>query len=280
LSTLVLFAVLLSAIFHATWNAIVKAQRNHQVASEVLAVFAGIFALPFMIALPLPANVAWPYIAISALIHVGYVALVGFAYRNADLGVAYPLTRGTAPLLTSIAALIFVGETPHLAGWFAILAITSGILVLSIDALRRGGLSRAAAIAVITNAFVIMSYTLIDGLGARLAGDSLAYSAWMIAGTSTSVLILSLAMRGKKFIREGKKMWWPCLIAGALLLPAYGTALWAMTQAPIGLVAALRETSVLFAAVIGYYVFGEHFGPRRWLAVVLIVAGIIVLNVG
>jgi drug/metabolite transporter (DMT)-like permease len=278
LSTFILVAVLCGAVFHASWNAIVKAQDDHSLAALVVAVFAGLYGIPFMLALPGPPPEAWPYVVASSLIHVGYFALVGFAYRSTDLGVAYPLTRGSAPLLTALIAFLFLAEALAWNGWLAILILAAGIVTLSADALIRGGLTQRAAWAVATNACVIVTYTLVDGLGARVTGSGLVYGAWLLAGTGLCVLVFALAMRRQAFFREGKKIWLPGLIAGSLVLPSYGIALWAMTQAPIGLVAALRETSVLFAAIIGARFFGEPFGPRRWIALALIVGGIILLK--
>jgi drug/metabolite transporter (DMT)-like permease len=278
LSTFILAAVLCGAVFHASWNAIVKAQDDHSLAALVVAVFAGLFGIPFMLALPAPPPEAWPYVVASSLIHVGYFALMGFAYRSTDLGVAYPLTRGSAPLLTALIAFLFLAEALAWNGWLAILILAAGIVTLSADALIRGGLTQRAAMAVATNACVIVTYTLVDGLGARVTGSGLVYGAWLLAGTGLCVLVFALAMRRQAFFREAKKIWLPGLIAGSLVLPSYGIALWAMTQAPIGLVAALRETSVLFAAIIGARFFGEPFGPRRWIALALIVGGIILLK--
>jgi drug/metabolite transporter (DMT)-like permease len=265
-------------VFHASWNAIIKAQDDHSLAALVVAVFAGLYGIPLMLALPAPPAVAWPYLVASSLIHVGYFALVGFAYRSTDLGVAYPLTRGSAPLLTALIAFLFLAEALAWNGWLAILILAAGIVTLSADALIRGGLTRRAAMAVATNACVIVAYTLVDGLGARVAGSGLVYGAWLLAGTGLCVLAFALVLRRQAFFREAKKIWLPGLIAGSLVLPSYGIALWAMMQAPIGLVAALRETSVLFAAIIGARFFGEPFGPRRWFALVLIVGGIILLK--
>ena len=278
MSTLVLAAVLLGALFHATWNAIVKAQTDHSLAALVVAVIAGFFGIPLMLALPMPPVDAWPYIVASSLIHVGYFVLVGFAYRSADLGVAYPLTRGSAPLMTAIVAFLLIGEMISWKGWLAIILLATGIVTLSIDALLRGGLSWRAAVAVATNAGVIVTYTLVDGLGARITGSGLVYGAYMIVGTGLCVLAYALIVLRQAFFQEAKKIWLPGLLAGALVLPSYGIALWAMTLAPIGLVAALRETSVMFAAFVGAYFFNEKFGPRRWVAVVLIVVGIVLLR--
>jgi drug/metabolite transporter (DMT)-like permease len=278
LSTLILAAVLCGALFHASWNAIVKAQDDHSLAALVVAVFAGCFGIPLMLALPAPPPAAWPYVAASSLIHVGYFVLVGFAYRSADLGVAYPLTRGSAPLMTALIAFLFLSEALAWNGWLAIVVLAAGIVTLSADALIRGGLTGRAALAVATNAGVIVTYTLVDGLGARVTGSGIIYGAWMLAGTGLCVLVFALAMRRQAFFRGAQKMWRPGLIAGALVLPSYGIALWAMTLAPIGIVAALRETSVLFAAIIGARFFSEQFGPRRWIALVLIIGGIILLK--
>jgi len=278
LSTLILAAVLLGAVFHATWNALLKSQKNHSLAALVVAVTAGAFGIPLMLILPAPPPAAWPYVVASSLIHVGYFILVGFAYRSADLGVAYPLTRGSAPLLTALLAFLFLAEALAWNGWLAIVMLAAGIVMLSADALIRGGLTSRAASAVATNAGVIVTYTLVDGLGARAAGSGLVYGAWMLAGTGLCVLAFALATAGDAFFREARKMGARGLVAGTLVLPSYGIALWAMTQAPIGLVAALRETSVLFAAIIGARAFGEPFGTRRWLALIMIVGGIVLLK--
>jgi drug/metabolite transporter (DMT)-like permease len=278
LSTFILAAVLCGALFHASWNAIIKAQDDHSLAALVVAVMAGLFGIPLMLALPAPPPAAWPYLVASSLIHVGYFALVGFAYRSADLGVAYPLTRGSAPLMTALIAFLFLSEALAWNAWLAIVVLAAGIVALSADALIRGGLSGRAALAVATNAGVIVTYTLVDGLGARVTGSGIVYGAWLLAGSGLCVLVFALAIRRRAFFREAKKMWLPGLIAGSLVLPSYGIVLWAMMLAPIGLVAALRETSVLFAAIIGARLFGEPFGPRRWIALVLIVGGIILLR--
>ena len=274
----VLFAVLFGALLPATWNALIKAQPDKFLAATLVAVGAGIIALPIMAILPAPPVAAWPYIAASSVIHVGYFALVAFAYRSADLGVAYPLTRGTAPPLTALLAFLLVGETLGLNQWLSIAAIAAGIVALSADALLRGGLTRNTAIAAFANAGVIVVYTLVDGLGARAAGSGPVYVAWMLAGTALLLLAWMLAARGASFLRALRKDWLFALGGGGLSLASYAIALWAMTIAPIGLVAALRETSVLFAALIGTMLFGESFGPKRWLALGLIVAGIIVLR--
>jgi drug/metabolite transporter (DMT)-like permease len=139
LTDLVLSAVLFGALLHAAWNALIKAQADKFAAATSVALGAGVIALPIMAILPLPPMQAWPYIAASSVIHVGYFALVAFAYRAADLGVAYPLTRGAAPPLTALLAVVLAGEMLGLGQWLAIIAIAAGIVTLSADALLRGG---------------------------------------------------------------------------------------------------------------------------------------------
>lgn len=278
MTSFVLAAVLFGALIHASWNALIKSRADKFSAAAMVAIGAGIVAIPMMLLLPPPPLAAWPYIAASSVIHVGYFVLVAFAYRSADLGVAYPLTRGSAPLFTALLAAFLIGENLGWNGWFAVIAIAVGVIGLSADALLRGGLTRATATAALSNAGVIVVYTLVDGLGARVAGSGFVYVAWMLAGTAILLFAQMMFLRGTPFIAELRRGWVFSLGAGALALASYAIALWAMTVAPIGLVAALRETSVLFAAILGAVLFGESFGPRRWLALALIVGGIVALR--
>jgi drug/metabolite transporter (DMT)-like permease len=203
-----------------------------------------------------------------------YFVLVGYALRHADLGVAYPLTRGTAPAFTAILAALWLGEMLSLSGWLAVGAIAAGVVALSADALLRGGLTPRAAVLAFTNAAVVVAYTLVDGVGARLAGSAAAYVSWMMAGTAALIVLIALVFYRKQVAEKERGFWIRSLFGGALGIASYGIAIWAMTKAPIGLVAALRETSVLFAAILGALIFDERFGPRRWAALVLIVIGI------
>jgi drug/metabolite transporter (DMT)-like permease len=278
MTVFVLVAVLIGALIHASWNALIKGQDDKFTAAGLVAIGAAVISLPIVAWLPLPEPAAWSFIVASSIIHVGYFALVGYAYRTADLGVAYPLTRGSAPPLTAVLAFLIVGEALGLNQWLAIVVIAAGVLALSTDAIRRGGLTGPTAIAAFSNAGVIVAYTLVDGLGARASGNSLAYVTWMHVGTAILLAALFLAIRGRRFLNEMRTGALFGLGAGGLALTSYAIALWAMTLAPIGLVAALRETSVLFAAILGTIFFGEAFGIRRWIALVLIVAGIVALR--
>ncbi len=274
MSIAILLFVLFGALLHASWNALIKWEPDKLVAAGAIATGAGVVALPIALFGPLPLAPAWPLIIFSAAVHVGYFALVGFALRHADLGVAYPLTRGSAPAFTAIIAAIWLGESLALNGWLAVGAIATGVVTLSADALLRGGLTLRAAALAFSNAAVVVLYTLLDGVGARLAGDAVAYVTWMMAATGALIVVLTLLFRRDAIAGHGAGFWLRAFIGGGLALASYGIAIWAMTKAPIGLVAALRETSVLFAAVLGAVLFDERFGSKRWAALILIVIGI------
>jgi drug/metabolite transporter (DMT)-like permease len=274
LTTAILLAVLAGALLHASWNALIKWEPDKLAASAAIAVGAGVVALPLALMNPVPLPASWPLIAFSSVIHVLYFVLVGYALRHADLGVAYPLTRGSAPAFTAIFAAVWLGEMLALSGWLAVGAIAAGVVTLSADALVRGGLTPRAAVLAFTNAAVVVAYTLVDGVGARLAGNAVSYVSWMMAGTALLIVPIALIFYREQVAEKERGFWIRALFAGGLSIASYGIALWAMTRAPIGLVAALRETSVLFAAILGAIIFGERFGPKRWAALILIVIGI------
>lgn len=274
MTTAILLAVLAGALLHASWNALIKWEPDKLAASVAIAVGAGIVAIPLVLASPLPLAPSWPLIAASSIIHVAYFVLVGYALRHADLGVAYPLTRGSAPAFTAMIGAVWLGEMLSLSGWLAVGAIAAGIVTLSADALLRGGLTPRAAVLAFTNAAVVVAYTILDGVGARLAGSAVAYVSWMMAGTAILIALIAFVFYREKVREKERGFWIRALFGGAISIASYGIALWAMTKAPIGLVAALRETSVLFAAILGALIFDERFGPKRWAALILIVIGI------
>ena len=228
----------------------------------------------------IPAPESWPFIAASAAIHVVYFLLVGRLYRNADLSAAYPIMRGTAPLMTAIGAWLYLGEGLGLAGSGGVALLVGGVLWMAVEGVRRGGVDRAALLAALANSAVIALYSLTDGAGARLSGHAFAYNAWADAITAILFAPLVLWLRGLNFAAEVVRQWRRGLAGGAAAFFAYAIVVWAMTRAPIGLVAALRETSVIFAALIGALVLNEKFKAPRYAAAAFIAAGIIVLRLG
>ncbi len=272
MSLTVMLAVLAAAALHASWNAIGKAASGK--AGDVIAVgvTAGALAacaLPF---LPLPAQASWPQLAASAVIHLAYFKLLELAYRTGDLSVAYPLMRGTPPLVTALGAWALLAEPLSPAGWTAVGIIVAGALALAADGLHGRRIGTRSLAIVGANILVIVAYTLVDGSGVRAAGNAPSYIAWMFALTALT-LVLARPWLGVRGLPQSHGAW-GLLAAGALCtLGAYGIVLWAMTLAPIGLVAALRETSIVFGTVIAATWLRERVSPQRWAGVALIAAG-------
>ena len=280
MSTEVLAVVLLSALLHAGWNAAVRASGDKLLASWQGVGGAALLSLPLMVWLPLPAPASWPWLLASGLIHVLYFALVARAYQGAELGLAYPLMRGTAPVLTAATAALWLYETPTPLGALGIGLICTGVLALAGRAWRQGLQHPGATWAALANAAVIALYTVVDGQGVRLAGHALAYTAWLFTLTAIFMLPTLLWWRGRATLRPAAGAWRVLLLGGAGTLGAYSLVLWAMTRAPIASVAALRETSIVFAALIGALLLKEGLGRLRLASALLVCAGAVLLRLG
>lgn len=232
-------------------------------------------ALPF---LPSPSPASWSYIAASVAIHVAYFLLIGASYRSGDMSHAYPLMRGAPPLLVALASGPLIGERLSPGEWGGISLISGGILGLVLMDRHTGHLATRATRFALTNAVVIAAYTLVDGTGARLSGDSVAYTMWIFLLTAPPILMGSLLRRRADIFRHLYRRWHFGLIGGACTLGAYILVLWAMTQAPVAMVAALRETSILFGTAISALVLKERFGWSRPVAAAIILLGVIVIK--
>jgi drug/metabolite transporter (DMT)-like permease len=273
----VTLAVLGAALAHATWNAIVKSSRDVLLETTIVIVGAGAAALPFAFFVAPPAPAAWPYLAASLTIHIAYyVALIG-AYRAGDLSHGYPIMRGVAPLLVALCAVPWLGEAPRPATWAGVLLICSGVLSLGLAGFH-WRTSRTSTGWALANAVIIASYTLVDASGIRLSGSPEGYVVWLFLLDALPFPLIVLALRGRELVAHGRRYWWRGLAGGVLSAVAYGIALWAMTRAPVAAVAALRETSVLFAALIGAYVLREGHVRRRIGGAAAVVAGVIALK--
>lgn len=188
--------------------------------------------------------------------------------------------RGSAPLLTTLLAMFLLGETLKPIMWIGISILCGGVLGLGLDAIRRGGLNgRSLTIAALTTGIVV-SYTLVDGLGARLSGNAAAYMLAMMALTGVLMVPVMLFFQRAALFSASASLWGKSIAGGAMANISYGAALWAMTKAPIGLVGAIRETSVLFAALIATVALKERFGLARWAAAVMIVTGLALAKAG
>lgn len=237
---------------------------------------SGLFSLPFQPLVGLLDPAEYPWLALSILLHSGYCLFLGRAYRLGEFGQIYPLARGSAPLLTLLLGALLLGEWP---GWLAAagaLVLVSGVLLMA----WRGGirLVPAALIAVLITALFTAAYTLSDGMGARSAGAPVRYTLWLFVLTA---LLMPLLMRwqSRTSLRSlSRADWSKGALGGLLSLLAYGIVIWAMTQAPIGLVAALRESSVLFAMLLSWLWLGERLGRVRLGAALVILCGILLIR--
>jgi drug/metabolite transporter (DMT)-like permease len=267
--THVMLLVLLGALLHASWNAIVKSGGDKLHETGLIAGGASVVAICALPWLPLPAASSVPWLIASVVIHQLYYVLVASAYRAGEMGHTYPLMRGTSPLIVALASAPLLGETLTTSAWLGVALICGGILLL---ALHRHAPPRATLIA-LANALVIALYTIVDGTGARLSGNSISFVFWLTFLSGLPLVGWLLLRDGPRFRRTARSRRGIGLIGGACSIGSYGLALWAMTQVPIATVAALRETSVLFAVAISMLVLREARGARRIVAAVLVVAG-------
>lgn len=278
---IVFMAVLFAAALHAGWNAIVKINLDRFLSITLISLASGtvaLFVLPFV---AVPSAAAWPWLALSVFLHTGYKLFLIEAYRAGDLGQVYPIARGSAPLLVSFVMMFVFGETLTPAAMAGIGLLVAGVWLMSIrggrDLARIEG--KAIAFALGTSMF-IASYTVTDGLGARINGEADGYAFWLFALEALSMLSILLFKRGLPGFSAMRPYWLSGLAGGGMSLGAYWIAIWAMTAAPIALVAALRESSVLFAALISVLFLREPPTGWRIISAIVIVAGIVITRIG
>ncbi len=285
----VTLAVLAAAVTHATWNAIAHGIKDQVLAFGLIGAGSIAVAVPLVALAPFPLSACWPYLLASVFIHVFYNLLLMRCYRYGDFGQVYPLARGTSPLVVTVLAAVFAGERPAPPQVGGVLVVSCGLAVLVFGGLRRGpaaepgsgsGPSRAALVAAFATGLTIAAYTTVDGLGVRLSGSSVGYIGWLMLLESLCVPAWALARRRREVVGGvSRRVLLSGLSAGALAVLAYGLVLWAQTRGALAPIAALRETSVIFGAVIGTVVFREPFGRSRIVATVLVVIGVVLLNV-
>ena len=275
----VFFAVLTAALFHALWNAGLKVRISPGIAITLMSVVAGAVALPLPFVFGLPAPVSWPYLAASLGIHLFYYIALAEAYRTGDLGQVYPIARGSAPLMTAIGSALLLGESLGALGWGGVVVLTSGVALLSI----RGGHAlrafdgRSIGFAFAT-AVTIAAYTLVDGVGGRLSGSAHAYAVMLFILDGLMMVVYGLVRQRSEIVSAFSAGWTLIVGGGVLSLVSYWIAIWAMSVAPIALVAAVRETSVLFAALLGVFLLKEPVMPVRIVAAGLVLTGLVLIR--
>ena len=280
MENVVFLAVLFAAACHAGWNALIKVGLDPLSTTTLISIGSGLVALVLLPFVGLPAWGAWPWLVASVAIHLIYFASLIESYRTGDLGQVYPIARGSAPLMTAAATTVIVGERLSLVGWTGILALVAGVLLLS----ARGGRDlavvdrRAIGFALFT-AITVCGYSVVDGIGARASANPNAYSVCLFIGIALVMVPYALYRDGRDVMPAMHLYWRRGLAGGALQFLSYGIAIWAMTIVPIAVVAALRETSVLFGATIAVVLLKEPLRAVRIVAALMIVCGLILIRV-
>ncbi len=274
--------VLVGALLHASWNALIKSGGDKSLDTALIHVLGVFVAIPIVAVVGFPRAEAWPYLLASLVTHVGYyIALVG-AYKHGELGMTYPIMRGLAPLLVACVSASLIGEPLSGLAWLGVAGVSIGVAAvgLSRSAVTAGHPGKALRYA-LANAAIIATYTVIDGLGVRASGNAVAYVATLVLfdGIPFFLLVMWRRRAQRRAVVAYMAGRWKFALVGSLAsVGSYGIALWAMTRAPVASVAALRETSVLFAALIGVLWLKEGFGLQRALGTALIVGGVMALR--
>ena len=282
----VVIAVLFGAVLHAGWNALVKSSGDKPLDTALVHFLGACLALPALLVVGLPAAPAWPFIGLSLATHIVYYVTLAGAYQHGDLGLTYPIMRGSAPLLVALGGAALLGEVPTVQAWAGVLAVTLGVALVGLAHPGEALHQRRAVLFALGNAAVIATYTLIDGQGVRttVAAGQGALSYVMVLFVLDGIPYPALVYwqrdaAGRRGVLTYARRRWPlAALGGAASMGSYAIALWAMTQAPVAVVSALRETSVLFATALSVWVLKERFGLQRAVGAVVIVLGVIVLR--
>lgn len=275
----IILLVLGAALLHASWNIIVKGGDNKLFESAMNALGGGLGALCILPFLPVPDKSAWGLLALSCCCHLTYYICIAEAYKVTDLSLGYTIMRGSAPMLTAL-VLCFMGVPLSLTGWGGVLLLCSGILALALEQKFSHKASLKGILYSLRTSFVIMGYTLADGYGARASGNGVSYTCWIFFLNIFPLHLYVLSRYGTEYLRYLRKRAVVGISGGLAGLGSYGIAIWAMTVAPIALVAALRETSVIFGMIMAVLFLGEKLSAVRVLAILLVMGGAMILRMG
>ena len=278
MSPFVFSIVMCAALLNASWNTIVKSGPDKQLDVVMVAGGTGVLATVLLPFLPQPAAASWPYILVSTPIQVLYYWLVAAAYHRGDMSEAYPLMRGTAPLLVATLATPLIGEVLSVHRWIGVALISSGAFCMAVDAHFRSREARSAVTVALANAAVIALYTVVDGLGVRKSHSPLAYALWIFLLTAVPLVLWTLRQRRAEMLAYFRERFHLGFLGGAGSVGSYGLTLSAMTTAPVALVAALRETSIVFATIMAALILKERIRWSRYVAIALIATGAITVR--
>ena len=284
---LVVVLLLAAALMHATWNALLKADRSDRLATfgviMTTGTVMGLVAVPF---LPMIEFAAWKFLATSVIVHVAYYTFLLKAYSYGDLSHTYPIARGLGPLLVALVSGQLIGEHLRVQDVGGVLLLSAGLVALALPSKgmvsASGGRHGLATLFAVLTGVTIAAYIIADGLGVRAAGPTfehrIAYIAWLCVLEGPWLLVLAIALRPATVWSHLRRHWWRGAIGGVIANTGYGIAIYALVLGPMAHVAALRETSVLFGALMGTVLLGEPFGARRVVAAAVIVAGLLLMN--
>lgn len=266
---------LFAALLHASWNAFLRNGADRLWTVTVMSIAGTIAAVPLALATPLPEAAAWPYVALSAVLQLGYTLFLVAAYRHGELGQVYPIVRGTVPLLVTLGGLAFAGERLGLGQTAGVALVAAGIMGLA------GGAGRAPVRSILyalATGALVAAYATVDAIGVRLAGNAGAYTAWVLLIFGALLPATFVLARGRLVLDLRSPETWKALAGGVVALLAYVAVVAAFALAPAGPITALRETSVVFAVLIGRLFLGERLTPRRMLACATVALGAICLG--
>ncbi|MEK9520328.1 EamA family transporter [Streptomyces sp. adm13(2018)] len=276
MTPLVTLAVLIAAVTHASWNALAHHIRDQLLSFTLISGGGALIGLVTALFVPLPAAGAWPYLAVSALLHVAYMVLLMRSFSLGDFGQMYPIARGTAPLAVTALAAVFVDEVPD--GWqlLGVAVACAGLTGLAVWGIRGKGARPhwPALLAAGATGLAIALYTVVDGVGVRASGTPLGYIAWLMVLEGLAIPAYALWARRAALLPQLRPYAARGLLGALLSVCAYGLVLWAQTKAPLAPVAALRESSIIVGAAIGAVLFKERFGGPRIAAAGLMAVGI------
>lgn len=267
-------AVLGAALLHAAWNTLVKSSEDKELDTYAIAAGCGLIAVVVLPFLPMPAPASWPWLAGSAAVHILYFVFLAGAYRYGELSYVYPIMRGGGPMIVAASGAAVFAEALSGGQWLGVLLVCGGIV-----AFASGAHDRRATLFALANAVVIGAYTLIDAQGVRASAAPASYTLWFFAANALVIIAMGRLKRGSAVPRYLGRHWRRALLGGACSVGSYGIALWAMTRAPVALVAVMRETAVIFGAVLAALVLKEKLTRRRLFATGAVLAGLILLRI-
>ncbi|MFE0464272.1 EamA family transporter [Kitasatospora sp. NPDC058965] len=273
-------AVLAAALLHAAWNALAHGMTDKLVGFAVINVAAAGGGALLAVAAPVPDRAAWPFLAASTVLQVGYQLLLLQAYRLGDFGQMYPIARGTSPMVVALLALTVLGTPLHGTRLLGVLVVSLGLAGLAFAGGLPGRAQLPALAAAAGTGVLIAGYTVVDGVGVRRAGAADGYIAWLFLVEGVAMVLTVALLRGRGLVAQARGSWLTGLGGGVLSLVAYGLVVWAQTAGDLATIAALRETSIVIAAVIGAVVLREGLGRVRLAASGAVLAGIALLGLG